>query len=341
MVPPRAPSVVYYYIESTFDGAAGRWSHPTPYGGARTPLTLFISQNHLGDMDLNGDLLDSFDLIRLVRHVAWREALPFADRIASAGIGDHDIELAAEVLRRSAAGEAADDDPKPLVAELRADDRVARVVLADRSTMTIPRGWHQKISDVDFSGPLASSLMSPTAPFWALGRPPAQPNEAEQCAELEGIAVNKVFYRLEPHLLRRYLALAADNIERMPAAFAAAAAYRALRLFVIIGSDDRQTVQQFGRSRIIYSLATLASCSYAALFAIGVVIAWRRGSELGLPLLLILYVPLTIAPMLTNMRYTVTMQPLMFMFVGVAITTAVGRGAAAEADPAALDRAGT
>jgi hypothetical protein len=46
-----------------------------------------------------------------------------------------------------------------------------------------------------------------------------------------------------------------------------------------------------------------------------VVLAWRRRSPL-LPLAVpIFYVPLTIAVVLTNQRYTVTMQPLMFAFV--------------------------
>jgi hypothetical protein len=38
----------------------------------------------------------------------------------------------------------------------------------------------------------------------------------------------------------------------------------------------------------------------------------------------IAYVPLTICFVLTNMRYTVTMQPLMFVFVALAILTGLG-----------------
>jgi len=61
------------------------------------------------------------------------------------------------------------------------------------------------------------------------------------------------------------------------------------------------------------------STIYLTLFGLGVVRAWRRGDCVGLPLLLIAYVPATLAPVLTNMRYTVTVQPLMFIFIAAAI----------------------
>jgi hypothetical protein len=179
-------------------------------------------------------------------------------------------------------------------------------------------------------------------PF-ALVKRPAVPRGSteEQCAQLESVDVNTVFYRLEPHLMRRYLALAMDNIERTPGAFAVATAYRALRLFVIRGSDDRHTSQQFGRSRYVYALGTALSSVYVVLFVVGLAIAWHRNDAVGLPLLLILYVPVTIAPMLTNMRYIVTMQPLMFMFTAVALTTILEHVGLLEARPAARDRART
>jgi hypothetical protein len=39
-------------------------------------------------------------------------------------------------------------------------------------------------------------------------------------------------------------------------------------------------------------------------------------------LLLILYIPATISFVLTNMRYTTTVQPLLFIFVAVTIVAA-------------------
>ena len=72
----------------------------------------------------------------------------------------------------------------------------------------------------------------------------------------------------------------------------------------------------------IYAAATAASLTVLGLFVAGVIILWRRGDDVLLPLLLILYIPATIAPLLTNMRYSVTVQPLMFVFVAAALGTA-------------------
>ena len=52
--------------------------------------------------------------------------------------------------------------------------------------------------------------------------------------------------------------------------------------------------------------------------------ARRRLLLIGAP---ILYVPLTIAWVLTNMRYTVTVQPLVFTFIAVALLAAADRRA--------------
>ena len=133
------------------------------------------------------------------------------------------------------------------------------------------------------------------------------------------MTVNQVFYRKEPHMMSRYMALAMDNIRRDPVGFARASAYRAVRLFFIQGSSDRLTSQQFSRSRRAYAAAEAISIAFLGLFGLGVVIAWRRRYRLWLPLLLVAYIPATLAPVLTNMRYTITIQPLMFIFVAVAI----------------------
>ena len=69
----------------------------------------------------------------------------------------------------------------------------------------------------------------------------------------------------------------------------------------------------------IYEAATIVSFSFLALFIAGVVILWKRGAPVSLPLLLIVYIPATLAPLLTNMRYSVTVQPLMLVFVAAAL----------------------
>jgi hypothetical protein len=141
--------------------------------------------------------------------------------------------------------------------------------------------------------------------------------------------------------MRRYSALALDNIGREPVAFLEASLYRTYRVFVVVGSSDKWTNQQFSGASVVYAVATAASLTFLALFVAGVVILWRGGNDILLPLLLILYVPATIAPLLTNMRYSVTVQPLMFVFVAAALSWLVRRQAPVASPSAAHARADT
>ena len=88
---------------------------------------------------------------------------------------------------------------------------------------------------------------------------------------------------------------------------------------------DRSTAQQFTGSRRVYAIANVASGLYLALFAIGVWIGARRGYAIWLPLALIAYIPATIAFVLTNMRYTITVQPLLLIFVAVTLVAVLER----------------
>ena len=340
---PGRTSVIYYYFNATWPSAErGAFERATPEAGAAAPSVYFVSQDHLGDLDVHGDLLDVFDLVRLARHVVWHEPVPFERELAAAGVGPGDLERAAALLigagpppNDAAAGRPAGSVDRTIaasdrvIASLTHDTRQLRLALRDGSSIVVPRAWSGRITDLMFDGALAAALMRShvalprehrqTRPA---GREPSALRHEQQCAELEEIAVNRVFYRDEPHLMRRYSALAFDNIRRDPLAFALAAAYRAVRLFVVLGTDDPHTTQQFSRSRIVFAAATIASATYLLLLIAGVAIAWRRGYAMLLPLALIAYVPLTIAPVLTNMRYTVTFQPIIFIFIAVAISAA-------------------
>jgi hypothetical protein len=64
------------------------------------------------------------------------------------------------------------------------------------------------------------------------------------------------------------------------------------------------------------------SIVFLAVFVCGAVIGIRNGAAIGLPQLLIASVPLTLAPVLINMRYTVTVQPLMFVIAAIALRRA-------------------
>src|SRR5262249_10956834 len=148
---------------------------------------------------------------------------------------------------------------------------------------------------------------------------------ADSCQQMMDVHVNDVFYRREPHLMRRYTALAFDNIRRDPEAFVRACAYRALRLFVVEGTSDSWTAQQFEGSHAVYLAAGIVSGLYLVVGLAGIVIAIRRRASVWLLLTPVLYVPITISYVLTNMRYTVTIQPPLFAFVAVAVTAAVDR----------------
>jgi hypothetical protein len=125
--------------------------------------------------------------------------------------------------------------------------------------------------------------------------------------------------------MQRYMALALDNIWRDPFAFAAASAYRAVRLFIIRPDGDWTTTQQFSAGWLAYRLGMILSVTYLALFGRGVFIAWKQRSALLWLVVPIVYVPLTICFVLTNMRYTITVQPLLFAFIAVAVLDVFSR----------------
>jgi hypothetical protein len=216
-----------------------------------------------------------------------------------------------------------DGVPQASVIDVTHTESDIRMTFDDHSTMTIPRMWHGRITDIALAGNLAGAVLSSTVSLAAIEAELTgeRPSHGAVCAELEGVRVNQVFYRREPHLMRRYSALAFDNIRRAPLAFVTASVYRAVRVFVISGTSDRETAQQFASSGAVYAAATLASTIYLLLLIVGIVCSWWKGDRYVLPLLLIVYVPATIAPVLTNMRYSVTVQPLIFVFIARALTT--------------------
>jgi hypothetical protein len=317
ITPQPAPTTVYYFFasgEATF-----------PRGGNADPLIYFVSNDHTGDLDANHELLDVFDLGRLLRHLAWGEPIPAA---APLDLDDDGRITRADVA--AALRALLPELPDPL-AEIRSGDREATLRLRDGSTLTTPRHFEGRQTDFAASGPLATELVSRHRTFTGIRAPAA---DGRPCPVAAGIEINQVFYRREPHELRRYTALAFDNISRDPLAFVTASAYRMVRLFIVRpGTDDRMTTFQYRGSRLIFNAGLVLSLSYLLLFAIGVIIAWRRRSPFLYALIPIAYVPLTICFVLTNMRYTITVQPLMFVFVAIAVAAGlrlVGRETVAE-----------
>ena len=97
----QADTVLYYYVDATFRGPGGAVRQLTPTLGAADPAIHFISANHTGDLDRHGDLVDVFDIARMMKHVAWGDPVPFADRLDADGDGAitrHDVEYAVGLL---------------------------------------------------------------------------------------------------------------------------------------------------------------------------------------------------------------------------------------------------
>ena len=293
------------------DPTAVHWRIDTA-AGSSNPSIYFISSDHLGDLDRHADWFDIFDVVRLARHAAWPEvaAATPAGGIDASGVSDR-AGLQALVSRLLG-------DPAP-VSNLAVEPDAVELQLADGSSVRVPRTFSGSIADLEVTGALATRLLSARLPATT---PPAP--AAGACRPVAEARVNDVFYRKELQQLARYTTLALDNIRRQPLAFAAAAAYRAVRLFIVRPTGDKSTTYQFTGGVIAYTSGLVLSLSYFLLFLAGVAVAWRRRSAL-LPLLVpIVYVPATICFVLTNQRYTVTVQPLMFAFVALALVTCFG-----------------
>ena len=305
-----SPTTIYYYLEQT----AGERAWTTPVGGASNPYIAFVADDHLGDLDSHGDLLDTFDLVRMLKHIAWQEPLPARDKL---DLDRNNIIDAADVAAAIAllAPDFVRTTPTPpsIVAD---DDRVT-LHLGDGSSLTVPRSFSNTLTDVQvtLAGQMAGALVSRRRTFTSI----AFPARRGECEPADEVRMNAAFNWREPHMMNRYLALAGDNISRDPSGFVRASLYRMVRLFVVYGTGDQFTSQQFRGSGRVYAVGFAVSIAYLAVFFAGVMIAIRRRSALLLFLIPIVYVPLTICFVLTNMRYTVTVQPLMFAFVALAV----------------------
>ena len=314
---PGGTVLYYYFAASRPVGAAAL----TPAGGPKDPFVFFVDDRHLADLDRHGDLLDAFDVIRVLRRMAFGE--PVTDRRLDL---THDGQIDAQNLELIVRALIADENVAPpdtqVIAGVTTSPDAVAVRFIDGSTFEVPRVWSSTITDIAVTPGIAARLCYTRRRMRSLGAA-APGGDRDTCRTLERVRVNDVFYLSEPHMMRRHTALAWDNIRRAPGAFAAAAAYRAVRLFVVLGTSDASTGWQFEGGRTVYALATVASLSYVLTAVAGVIIALRRRQRVWLLLTPLLYIPATICFVLTNMRYTITVQPLLIAFVAVALTAAV------------------
>ncbi len=321
--PPHRDAVIYYYFETTWTSDADRMTRTTPPAGASAPFVYFVNGDHLGDLDAHEDLLDIFDVARLMRQSAWNEPNPSAGALEKAGI-QNARDAAVRLLGPALNGALPSGQPA-----ISFDAAAATMTFPDGSSVVVPRRWQSRITDLTITSGMASTLMTSRIPLRPRDETAPRLVGVEACVQVGEIAVNQVFYRREPQMMQRYSALAFDNIRRDPIDFAIASAYRMVRLFVIEGTSDVSTAQQFAQSRRIYAVATAVSIVFALLFVFGVVAAGKPGPQALLALLLIAYIPATLAPVLTNMRYTVTVQPLMLVFTASGLMTVYRRRRAA------------
>ena len=132
--------------------------------------------------------------------------------------------------------------------------------------------------------------------------------------------MNDVFYRKEPHEMRRYTrAGVRQHLEGSARVRAGVGLPHGPPVHHPPGTGDQATTFQYRGSRLIFNAGLILSFAYLAAFLAGVIIAWRARSPFLYALIPIVYVPLTICFVLTNMRYTITVQPLMFVFVALAM----------------------
>ncbi|HYE87122.1 MAG TPA: glycosyltransferase family 39 protein, partial [Vicinamibacterales bacterium] len=211
------PTAIYYYFEQRSSASA---AFTTPIGGANNPSVAFVSSDHLGDLDRHDDVLDLFDLIRMLRHIAWQEPLRAAAKVDLNQDGRVDA-ADVDALVRLVLPEMVDRSSAPPSRVEPGSDRVT-VHLGDGSWIAVPRAFSGRETDLSLSlhGEMAPALMSRPRPFTSL-RFPRHPGPGG-CLPADEIELNGPFYLGEPHGMRRYMALAQDNIARDPLAFVTA-----------------------------------------------------------------------------------------------------------------------
>jgi len=325
---------IYYHIEANWPPGVSAVPSLTPTGGDTDPFVYFVSDRHTTNLDVDDVLLDVFDVVAIVRHLAWQEPVAVHAKLDADRDDDIDDADLRQWLRKMLRGLDRGEPSIDRLLSLTHDGSSATLRFTDDSTLVIPRQWNHEYTDLTVGLGVAESLFSGRYRFTQPEPAPKLTAEA-QCLSAGEIAVNRAYHRVQPHEQRRYTSLAVDNISRGPVDYAWSVLYRSIRLFIIVGTDDLGTAQQFANSRLVYGLGTALSSLYLVLALTGAWIGWRRGYAVLLPVALILYIPATISFVLTNMRYTTTVQPLLLILVAVTVVAAADRLSAA---PSSIER---
>jgi len=158
-----APTAISYYFEASAGQAA---KVVAPAAGADDPGIFVLSSDHLGDLDVGGQLLDVFDLARLARHLAWAEPLATPNRLdldADGAVTEADLRFAASLLadeRELPRAQTAD-----VVSAVTHTDVSVVLQFTDGSTLTVPKATDGRITDIVTKQGLASVVMSRARSF--------------------------------------------------------------------------------------------------------------------------------------------------------------------------------
>ena len=184
--------------------------HVTPAGGAGDPLVYFVSDRHTADLDTDGALLDIFDIVRVVRHLAWKEPVGDAGKLDRDRDGDVDETDLRALLQLMLRGMDRGEPPVDRLREITVSSDRATLRFTDDSEVVVPREWQQQLTDLSVGVGIAENLFATRYRFTQPEPEPRVPL-AVQCLGPGEIAINRAYYRVQPHEQRRYVALALDK----------------------------------------------------------------------------------------------------------------------------------
>lgn len=336
----KSPTTVFYYFETIYKsgGVSKELVERIPRLGAKKPMVFFVNTNHLGDVDNTGALLDIFDIIRLLRYIYYSEPLNFADKLdlnRDGKLTENDARLAVNWLSSPENQNVfSRTHPVDQIQEISCNEDSILVSFKDDSYILIPKTYNGRITELYFEAGTARELMFVKQPFplidntlesvFDFQNDSLTINQISQSGWVPPVVklshdVNNVFFRSEPHAQRRYIALSVDNVRQEPGKYLLACLYRTFRVFIIRGSTDFKTSYQFADSGLIWSISSLISISYLLCMILGLVISLSRGYHIVLFLSPIIYISLTTCVSVINMRYSVPVQPFIFVFVSIFI----------------------
>ena len=167
-LPPQPNgTTLYYYFEQT--SQSGTFS--TPFGGAANPYVAFISDDHLGDLDRHGDVLDLFDVVRVLRYLAWREPLPWADKLDLDHNGAVDEADVTAMIQATAGNLMARAPQRALRIEF--SDSAVTLRFPDDSWLKVPRNFNGTQTGIELSldGEIAPTVASRSRTFHVVRLP--------------------------------------------------------------------------------------------------------------------------------------------------------------------------